>query len=50
MEKATLPVTLGFGIAPTLTEPNATFLPIVTIAEAVGWSAGMKPVCRIDGE
>jgi glucose/arabinose dehydrogenase len=44
MEKATLPVTAGYGPSPSLPEPNATLVPTVNIAPAIGWPAGGKPV------
>jgi len=40
---ATLPVESGTGPTPKLPEPNATFIPTVNVATAVGWTAGQKP-------
>src|ERR1700752_4162367 len=42
-EMATLPVESGTGPTPKLPEPNATFIPTVKVAKAVGWTAGQKP-------
>ncbi len=43
-EEATVPVEKGYGPSPTLPKPNATLLPTVNIAKAVGWPDGGKPV------
>ncbi len=42
-ERATLPVSAGFGPSPLLPPPNATLLPTVSIAPAKGWPAGATP-------
>ncbi|HEX5306640.1 MAG TPA: sorbosone dehydrogenase family protein [Dyella sp.] len=42
-ESATLTVKEGSGPHPVLPPPNATLLPTVKIAEAVGWPAGATP-------
>ncbi|MEH6422162.1 PQQ-dependent sugar dehydrogenase [Pseudomonas sp. CGJS7] len=42
-ESATLQVADGTGAAPKLPAPNATMLPTVNIAPAIGWPAGAKP-------
>ena len=42
-ESATLQVSDGTGASPTLPAPNATALPTVNIAPAVGWAPGAKP-------
>lgn len=42
-ERATLSVGDGTGAAPKLPAPNATLLPTVNIAPAVGWPAGTTP-------
>jgi len=43
-EMATLPVSAGSGLQPTLPPPVQTATPTVNIASAIGWPAGMKPV------
>lgn len=42
-ETATLPSAAGFGPDPTLPAPNASLIPNVHIAPAVGWSGGGTP-------
>jgi glucose/arabinose dehydrogenase len=42
-EKAKLPESAGYGPHPTLTAPNATLIPTINIAKAVGWPKGAKP-------
>lgn len=42
-EIATLPVSEGTGLKPTLPQPAPTLIPTVNIAPAVGWPAGMSP-------
>jgi glucose/arabinose dehydrogenase len=42
-EVATLPVSAGTGPNPTLPAPNATLIPTVNIAPAVGWPQGKAP-------
>jgi glucose/arabinose dehydrogenase len=41
---ATLPVSAGTGVNPTLPAPNKTLLPTVNIAPAQGWAEGTKPI------
>ena len=43
-EVAKLPESAGFGVRPTLPEPNATLLPTVNVAPAVGWPSDVKPI------
>ena len=43
-EKASLPVSAGFGASPTLPPPHRTLLPTMKTAKAVGWPAGAHPV------
>ncbi len=43
-EDAKLAVARGMGPSPTLPPPNATLMPTVNIAPAVGWPAGARPV------
>ena len=43
-ESATLPLSAGIGPRPQLPPPNATLLPTVKIAPAVGWPAGVTPI------
>jgi glucose/arabinose dehydrogenase len=43
-EVAKLPESDGFGVRPTLPEPNRTLLPTVNVAPAVGWPADAKPI------
>jgi glucose/arabinose dehydrogenase len=38
------PVTVSMGINPQLPEPSTSLLPVVKIAEAIGWSQGQTPV------
>ena len=42
-DTATLPVTAGQGISPTLPAPVKTVLPTVNIAKRVGWANGAMP-------
>src|SRR5882672_6165884 len=42
-EMATLPVEAGMGPDPKLPDPNATLIPTLNVARAVGWSAGRTP-------
>jgi glucose/arabinose dehydrogenase len=42
-EHAKLPELAGYGPNPTLPEPNATLVPTVAVAEAVGWPDGASP-------
>jgi glucose/arabinose dehydrogenase len=42
-ERATLPISAGFGAAPKLPEQRITLIPTVKIAPAVGWSASGVP-------
>jgi glucose/arabinose dehydrogenase len=42
-EKATLPQEAGYGPHPTLTKPNATLIPTINFAKAVGWPKDGKP-------
>lgn len=42
-ESAKLPLSAGIGPRPQLPPPNATLLPTVKIARAVGWRAGERP-------
>ncbi|WP_226405050.1 PQQ-dependent sugar dehydrogenase [Ferribacterium limneticum] len=42
-EMATLPVSAGSGLRPTLPPPVRTTTPTVNIAPAIGWPAGTKP-------
>ena len=42
-EKAKLPERAGYGPHPTLTEPNATLIPTINFAKAVGWVKGAMP-------
>jgi glucose/arabinose dehydrogenase len=43
-EVATLPISAGTGPSPTLPAPNATLIPTVNIAPAVGWPQGKAPL------
>ena len=42
-EVATLPVSAGIGLTPTLPPPNKTLIPTVNIAPAKGWPSGTLP-------
>lgn len=42
-ERATVPVTAGYGPEPKLPVPNKTLIPTVHIAKAIGWPNGGKP-------
>jgi glucose/arabinose dehydrogenase len=42
-EKAKLPEAAGYGLHPTLTAPNATLIPTLNFAKAVGWPKGVEP-------
>jgi glucose/arabinose dehydrogenase len=42
-EKAKLPEAAGYGPHPTLIAPNATLIPTLNFANAVGWPKGVKP-------
>ncbi len=42
-EMATLPVSAGTGPRPVLPAPQATLVPTVNIAPAIGWPAGVTP-------
>ena len=42
-ERATLPVSTGFGPTPALPAPHRTLLPTVKVAPAKGWPPGGKP-------
>ncbi|WGF87972.1 PQQ-dependent sugar dehydrogenase [Marinivivus vitaminiproducens] len=42
-EQAQVPIEKTFGPNPVLAQPNPTFLPTVTIADAVGWPEGGTP-------
>ena len=42
-DHAKLPENAGYGPHPTLPAPNATLIPTVNTARAVGWSNGAKP-------
>ncbi|HEY0105946.1 MAG TPA: sorbosone dehydrogenase family protein [Rhizomicrobium sp.] len=43
-EQAKLPATAGYGPTPTLPAPNATLIPTINQAKAVGWPDGARPV------
>ena len=43
-QPALQPVSVSMGLNPQLPEPNSSLLPVVKIAEAVGWSQGQMPV------
>ena len=43
-EQATVASEQGYGPSPTLPPPNATLIPTVNLAKAVGWPNGAKPV------
>ena len=43
-EKATLPITAGYGPSPTLPAPNKTLFPTMKVSTAKGWAAGVTPV------
>jgi len=42
-ERAKYPETAGYGPSPTLAAPNATLIPTINIAKAVGWPKGATP-------
>jgi glucose/arabinose dehydrogenase len=42
-EKAKLPEAAGYGLHPTLIAPNATLIPTLNFAKAVGWPKGVEP-------
>lgn len=41
--RASLPEEAGYGPDPKLPEPRASWLPVVKVAEAVGWKQGERP-------
>ena len=41
---ARLPVEAGMGPSPTIPEPRTSLIPVVKVAQAVGWPAGVTPV------
>lgn len=43
-DRAKLPVTAGFGPAPTLPPPKQTLIPTIKVATATGWPADAQPV------
>jgi len=43
-EMATLPVSAGSGLRPTLPPPVLTTIPTANIAPAIGWPVGSKPI------
>ena len=43
-EMATLPVSAGSGLHPTLPSPVQTVIPTVNIASPIGWPVGVKPI------
>jgi glucose/arabinose dehydrogenase len=43
-KSASLPVSAGTGPHPILTPPTPSLIPVVDVAQAVGWSAGETPV------
>ena len=43
-EMATLPISAGSGLRPTLPPPAQTSIPTINIAPAIGWPVGMKPI------
>ena len=43
-EMATLPVSAGSGLRPTLPPPVRTSVPTVNVAPVIGWQVGMKPI------
>jgi glucose/arabinose dehydrogenase len=43
-DRAKLPVSAGYGPAPTLPPPTITAIPTVKVAPAKGWPAGVTPV------
>ena len=42
-DHAKLPVSVGFGPAPTLPPPNQTLIPTIKVATATGWPTGVQP-------
>ena len=42
-EMATLPLSASFGPAPQLPAPNATLIPTIKVAKAIGWPDGTTP-------
>jgi len=42
--EATLPISAGFGSAPTLPPPQHSLIPTVNVVDAIHWSAGQKPM------
>ena len=40
---AQLPASTGFGIHPELALPDQSFIPIIKVAKAIGWTADEKP-------
>jgi glucose/arabinose dehydrogenase len=42
-DRAKLPVTAGFGPAPTLPSPNQTLIPTIKVATATRWPTGAQP-------
>jgi len=45
-----LPDEAGYGPNPTLPEPQASWLPVIKIADAVGWKEGEKPTAAGSGQ
>jgi glucose/arabinose dehydrogenase len=45
---ANLPLEAGIGPNPTLPEPRKSFIPVVRVAKAEGWSTGAKPIAAPD--
>lgn len=41
--EAALPISAGFGSAPTLPPPQHSLIPTVNVVDAIHWSAGQKP-------
>lgn len=45
-----LPEEAGYGPNPTLPEPQSSWLPVIKIADAVGWKEGEKPTAAGSGQ
>ena len=45
---ANLPLEAGIGPNPTLPAPRTSFIPVVKVAKAEGWTTGTKPVAPAD--
>jgi glucose/arabinose dehydrogenase len=43
-EMATLPISAGSGLRPTLPPPVQTSVPTVNVAPVIGWPVGMRPI------